>query len=305
MEIRQLAYFVTVAEELSFGRAAQRLHIVQPAVSQQVRRLERELGVQLFDRSSRHVRLTSAGERLLPEARAVLAAACRTRQIAASITAGADGLLRVGTSQGLGERLDQILEELRRAAPGLEVRLVSAPVAERLARVRSGELDVAFVRGVTTAPGVELLPIWQDPLTVALPAAHPLAAQPAIQLRQLSSIPLRLAARDDNPPFHDLILGACADAGFQPLPGPPFTTPQDALAEIGTGPPTWTVLYTAAAELIPVRKVAFRPLAGLTAQTCLAVPPGPPGPALRRLLDACATASPSTPKSWEEGGRSA
>jgi DNA-binding transcriptional LysR family regulator len=115
VEIRQLAYFVTVAEELSFERAAQRLHIVQPAVSQQVRRLERELGVQLLDRSSRHVRLTSAGERLLPEARAVLAAAGRTRQIAASIAAGADGLLRVGTSQGLGERLDQILEELRRA----------------------------------------------------------------------------------------------------------------------------------------------------------------------------------------------
>ena len=119
------------------------------------------------------------GERLLPEARAVLAAAGRTRQIAASIAAGADGLLRVGTSQGLGERLDQVLEELRRAAPSLEVRLVSAPVAERLARVRSGQLDVAFVRAVTTAPGVELLPIWHDPLTVALPAAHPLAAQPA------------------------------------------------------------------------------------------------------------------------------
>jgi DNA-binding transcriptional LysR family regulator len=295
MEIRQLAYFVTVAEELSFGRAAQRLHIVQPAVSQQVRRLERELRVQLFDRSSRHVRLTSAGERLLPEARAVLAAAGRTRQIAAGIAAGG-GLLRVGTSQGLGERLDHVLEELRTAAPGLEVRLVSAPVTERLARVRTGELDAAFVRAVTTAPGVELLPVWPDPLTVALPADHPLAARPAVQLRQLSPIPLRLAARADNPPFHDLILSACADAGFQPLPGPPFTTPQDALAEIGTGPPTWTVLYTAAAELIPAHRVAFRPLAGLTAQTCLAVPPGPPGPALRGLLDACATASPPTPK---------
>src|SRR5437868_5418075 len=132
VEIRQLACFVTVAEELSFGRAAQQLHVVQPAVSQQVRRLERELGVQLFDRSSRHVRLTSAGERLLPEARAVLAAAGRTRQIAASIAAGTDGLLRVGTSQGLGERLEQVLEKLRTAAPGLEVRLVSAAVAERL-----------------------------------------------------------------------------------------------------------------------------------------------------------------------------
>src|SRR5712672_3278690 len=120
VELRQLTYFVAVAEELSFGRAAERLHIVQPAVSQEIRRLERELGVPLFDRSSRHVRLTAAGERLLPEARAVLAAAGRVREVAA----GADGILRVGTSQGLGERLDRALEELRTTAPGLQVRLV-------------------------------------------------------------------------------------------------------------------------------------------------------------------------------------
>jgi DNA-binding transcriptional LysR family regulator len=294
VEIRQLTYFVTVAEELSFVRAADRLHIVQPAVSQQIRRLERELGVPLFDRSSRHVRLTAAGERLLPEARAVLAAAGRVRQVAAVIAAGADGILRVGTSQGLGERLDLVLDALGKTAPRLQVRLVSVPVAERIARVRAGELDAAFVRAVTTAPGVELLPMWQDPLTVALPAAHPLAAQPTVHLLQLSGIPLRLAPRQDNPPFHDLVLGACADAGFEPLPGPPFTTAQDTLAEIGAGPPAWTVLYTAAVGLMPVYRVALRPLAGLTAQTCLAVPPGPPGPALRHLLAACVSASTTT-----------
>jgi hypothetical protein len=105
---------------------------------------------------------------------------------------------------------------------------------------------------VTAAPAVELLPAWQDPLTVALPATHPLAAQPAVRLAQL---------------------------GFEPLPGPPFTTPQDTLAETGAGPPAWTVLYTAATDLMPVRRVAFRPLAGLTVQTCLAVPPArPPRP---------------------------
>ncbi len=295
VELRQLTYFVIVAEELSFGRAAERLHIVQPAVSQQIRRLERELGVPLFGRSSRHVRLTTAGERLLPEARAVLAAAGNACQVAAAIAAGADGILRVGTSQGLGERLDHVLQELRMIAPGLQVRLVSAPLAERIGQVRAGELDAAFARCVTTASGVELLPVWQDPLTVALPATHPLAAQPVIQLPQLSGIPLRLAPRWDNPPFHDLILSACAAAGFEPLPGPPFTTPQDALAEIGTGPPTWTVLYTAAADLLPARRVAFRSLAGLTAQTCLAVPPGPPSPALRHLLAACARPAPPTP----------
>jgi LysR substrate binding domain len=169
-------------------------------------------------------------------------------------------------------------------------------------RVRAGELDAAFVRALTTAPGLELLPMWQDPLTVALPATHALAAQPAIQLPQLAGIPLRLAPRHDNPPFHDLILDACAEVGFQPLPGPPFTTLQDTLAEIGTGPASWTVLYTAAG-LTPVRRVAFRPLAGLTTQTCLAVPPGPPAPALRRLLSACAAANPGQPRHKTETGR--
>jgi DNA-binding transcriptional LysR family regulator len=147
VEIRQLVYFVTVAEELSFGRAAERLQIVQPAVSQQIRRLEREFGVPLFDRSSRHVRLTAAGERLLPEIRAVLAAVGRVSQTATDIAAGTDGMVRVGTSQGLGERLGHVLGQLRKTTPSLQVRLVSAPLAERISQVRSGKLDAAFVRG--------------------------------------------------------------------------------------------------------------------------------------------------------------
>lgn len=291
MELRQLSYFVAVAEELSFARAAERLAIVQPAVSQQIARLERELGVTLFDRSSRHVRLTSAGERLLPQARAVMDATGQVARIAADIAAGDDGIIRIGSSQGLGDRLDRVLDRLREATSGLRVQLVSLPVAERLGKVRSGALDAAFVRGTVASPGIELLPLWQEPLTVAIPAAHPLAGQPAIELSQLSELPLRLAPRRHNPVFHALILGACAEAGFEPLPGPPFTTVQDTLAEIGTGPPSWTVLFAAAAEQVQVRRVAFRPLAGVTAQTCLAVPPGPPGPALRRLLDACAAAA--------------
>ena len=108
----------------------------------------------------------------------MLAAVGRVREVAADVAAGADGILRVGTSQGLGERLDRTLEELRKTAPGLRVRLVSAPAAERVARVRAGELDAAFVRAVTSAPGVELLPIWQDPLTVA-PARDPPPRRPA------------------------------------------------------------------------------------------------------------------------------
>lgn len=281
MELRQLRYFVTVAEELGFGRAAERLHIVQPAVSQQVRRLERELGVRLFDRSTRQVRLTAAGERLLPEALAALASAERLRTAAAEITAGTDGILRIGTSQGLGDRLDRVLEKLR-----LPVRLHALSLADRLAAVRSGELDAAFVRLLTATPGLEVIPVWSERLVAALPAAHPLAAYPALTVKQLAELPVRLAPREENPPFHDLISQA---AGGQLRHAGAFTTLQDTLAQIGAGAPSWTVLYAAAADATVVRRVAFRPLSDLDAVTSLAIPTGPPTAQVRQLLDACAT----------------
>lgn len=290
MELRQLVYFAAVADELNFARAAQRLHIVQPAVSQQVRRLERELGVQLFDRTSRRVKLTAAGERLVLQARAVLAAADRMGQMAAELASGE--VLRLGTSQGLGERLPQVLGELARTAPALRVQLVDAPAERRLAMVRAGQLGAAFVRIGTRASGLELFPLWDDPLVAALPATHPLAAHRALELGQISELPLRLAPRDNNPAFHDFVLAACAAAGFEPELGPAFTNPQDTLAEIGTGTPCWTALYAGAAEQLTASRVAFRPLVGLATQTSLAVPPGPPTPALRHLLDACATVAP-------------
>ena len=101
---------------------------------------------------------------------------------------------------------------------------------------------------------------------------------------------MRIVARQDNARFRDLIEQACIDAGFDPLPGPAFTNLQDTLAEIGTGPSSWTALYASAAAQLVVRRVAFRPVEGLTAHTYLAVPPGPPSPAVRLLLRACATA---------------
>ncbi|MFD0418792.1 LysR family transcriptional regulator [Streptomyces sp. NPDC127108] len=304
MELRQLQYFAAVADTGGFGRAAERLGIVQSAVSQQVRRLERELGVTLFDRSTRHVRLSSAGERLLPEARAVLAAARRTRQVAADIASGDEGLLRLGTVQGPGDRTYRLLDELRRAAPRLRVRLRRLPLTERLAAVRSGELDAALVRAATTAPGLELLPVWRDPLYAALPEDHPAAAPhgggpdsasalaptgaPPLRLDQLADLPLRLAPREHNPPFHDLVTGALRAAGVEPPLGPPFTTLQETLtglAEQRADAPSWTVFYEVTG-LPPVPHVAVRRLAAPELTTSLAVLPGPPGPPLRQLLQA-------------------
>lgn len=195
MELRQLQYFVAVAEEGGFGRAAARLGIVPSAVSQQIRRLERELGVSLFERSTRHVHLSGAGGLLLPEAHAVLGAVNRTRQVAADIVSGNEGLLRLGTVQGPGDRIYRLLDALAGSAPRLHVRLRRLPLAERLVAVRSGDLDAALVRALPTAPELELLPVWTDPLYVALPDGHPLATESALSLEQLAHLPLRLAPR--------------------------------------------------------------------------------------------------------------
>jgi DNA-binding transcriptional LysR family regulator len=290
VEIRQLEYFVAVAESRSFVRASQRLYVGQPAVSQQLARLERELGVRLFDRSSRHVRLTAAGERLLPEAQAALAAVRRVQQVADDVSEGTDLVLRLGTSPALGDRLHRVLHELSSRAPRLVVRLTSLHREQRLAAVRSGELDAALVRVLEHAADLDVVPVWRDPLLVALPENHPLASHPSVRLEQLAELPLRLAPEAHNPAFHALITTALREAGVQPPTGRPFTTLPDTLAEIGTGPPSWTV-FNADPRQPAVPRVALRPLAGLTASVSVATRPGTASRQVRLLLAACAALS--------------
>lgn len=296
MELRQLRCFVAVAEELHFGRAAERLLLGQPAVSQQVRRLERELRVELFDRSPRYVRLTPAGERFLGAARDVLAAEAAARAVAADLAAPAT--LRLGTVTGLGERLDLILDTYQRRAPEVRVELRDAPVRERLARVADGRLDAAFVRGAIAedSPELRFLPVWQDELVLALPGRHPLADQSEVDLAELADLPLRLTERRNHPALVDLVMDACARAGFEPTLGPPHGSLQDTLASIGTGTPMWTVVYAANARMVNARRIAFRPCrTRLALPTSIAVRRSSPLP--RLLLEACRSAV-----TWDDQG---
>jgi DNA-binding transcriptional LysR family regulator len=283
MELRQLHYFVTLAEELHFGRAAERLHIVQPAVSQQLRRLEAELGARLVDRSSHHVALTSAGRQFLPEARAVLAAAERARAVVAG-----PATLRLGTSTGLGARLPRLLAELERRLPGQPVELVRVPARARLRQVADGTLDAALLRGAHTYPGLRLDTVWMDDIIVALPADHPIAATNPVTLTQLQHLPLRLPGRDANPPLVDLLIAACREAGFEPRLAPAMND-QDMLAAIAAGSPTWTVYYASQAQLLHATGVAFRAVdePPLRMPTQLAMLPEPSRPALDALLATC------------------
>ena len=303
MELRQLRYFVTVAEELYFGRAAERLMIVQSAVSQQLRRLERELGVELLDRSPRHVRLTAAGEDFLPEAYAVLEAERRALASVARHATSRAQVLRIGTSTGMGEHLERFLLGIETAAPGVRVELSTAPTMVRLEQVAHGVLDACFARGVEQGPeGVRLIPVWQDPLVAAISARDPRAGQQSIDISTLAELPLSLAPRRTNLPFVDLVVQACRDAGFEPVPGPPNGNLQDTLASFAAGTPGWTVLYASHAGQLAAGRVRFLPLhevgehgAQLSLPAVLAVPATMPRARVETLLAACRLSQASAP----------
>ncbi|WP_158861723.1 LysR family transcriptional regulator [Leifsonia sp. AG29] len=267
MELRQLRYFVAVAETLHFGRAAEDLGIVQAAVSQQVARLERELSLPLFDRSHRRVSLTAEGIVFLKQARKVLAAAEESQRVAADLVAGRRGELRIGTSDVLGPRLDAILGAFRAGHPDVRLRFDSKATARKLDDLMTGALDVAFVRAAERRDGIVVRHLWTDDLVAAVPARW---ADPSgsIDLADLAALPLSLADGRLNPGVHAIILEACAAAGFAPLPGPPFTTPQDTVSGHVAAGECWTLLYASTPLVTPstVRLHPTRPRIGVPVQ---------------------------------------
>jgi DNA-binding transcriptional LysR family regulator len=241
MELRQLAAFVAVADELHFGRAAERLGVVQPAVSQLVRRLERELGVVLFERSSHHVALTGAGAELVPAARRALSARDELVAAAPALVRGEQGELRIGTSEGLGSTLNLLVARFADKRPNAGIRLEAIHTPAKLRDVRDGDLDVAFVRAPLETAGLRVVELWREPLVAVLPERERVAAREAIRLADLSSLPLMLAPRSANPGMHDQLLALCRSSGLEPRLGPRLESLQEALATISTGA-AWTVL---------------------------------------------------------------
>jgi DNA-binding transcriptional LysR family regulator len=190
VELRQLATFIAVAEESSFTRAADRLHVVQSAVSAGVRNLEKELGAMLFDRSTHNVKLTDSGQALLPEARATLAAAQAARDAVDEARGGLRGTVVLGTMQAQGMRaidLAGVLAAFRGEHSGVEVQIRHAGGSSEMAHdVRDGRLDLAFVALPGNAPaGLELIPLAHEPIALVVPASHPLAKSTDIELAVL------------------------------------------------------------------------------------------------------------------------
>ena len=220
MELRHLRDFMTVAEELSFRRAAERLHMAQPPLSVQIKTLEDELGVKLFDRSTRSVRLTGAGEVLLKEARLVLAAAERAGQHTRNAEHGLVGTLRIGVlAPNTTARLARILRSYRQQYPGVQFLLNQLTSMEQLHALRANTLDVGLLRPPIMFPELESKFIERSPMVLALPAGHRLAKKKKIDWVDFHNEPLVMVHPTLQHGYYDGFLSLCTQAGARPTVG--------------------------------------------------------------------------------------
>lgn len=216
MELRQLRYFTVLASELSFTRAAQRLHMSQPPLSFQIAQLEAELGGRLFDRTSRSVVLSEAGKAFLPHAQAVLARLEEARQQVQRVVSGLQGRVQVGLagSHFLGP-FPQFIQQFRQQRPEVAVSLHEMMPSDQLQALRDGRVDLSISRNPLNDGQVGAALLWRDPVVVALPPGHRLATRARLRLAELKDeefVFLRL----DSSPFAGRLFEACVRTGFAP-----------------------------------------------------------------------------------------
>ena len=217
MELRHLRYFVAVAEELHFRKAAERLHVAQPAVSEQIRKLEQELGVTLFTRTQRSVALTPAGTAFLEEARHVLRHAEVAQQAARNAGDRATTRLRIGyLPDSLPARVPRALRHLAVSAPSVEVDLTTGPALRLIDDVRTRRLDAVVTSLPAPTQGLRVTSLGEQGAVVVLPASHPRAVDSAIALRHLAPERLVVLPRDADPAFHNAVAAICHAAGLSP-----------------------------------------------------------------------------------------
>lgn len=216
--IRQLWMFLAVAEEQNFGRAAARLAMSQPPLTEQIKVLEHSLGVQLFERSRRGTRLSPAGAAILPAVRQFARQVEQLERVVREVAAGQTGVLQVGAiTSAMLDTVPALLQHLRERHPGLTVFVREIDSADAIPELESGALDLAFVRlDGEVADGIATLPLAEDRLAVALPREHPLAAAARVRLKALAGEPLVMSSRQVSPVYFDMLVGVCRAHGFAP-----------------------------------------------------------------------------------------
>jgi DNA-binding transcriptional LysR family regulator len=288
IELRHLRYFVAVAEELHFRRAAERLHMSQPPLSQQIRALEGELGVSLLRRNRRGVELTPAGQELLQEARDVLAGVDRAVRAAQRVDRGDVGILTVGfVGSAIYGRVPDLLRAFRDAHPDVEMQLRELTSNAQIAELRARRIDVGFLRPPIDAEGITVEVIQREPVVVALPADHPLAADDVgeIAIRQLRDESFVTLPRSEAPGLSDATLRTLARAGASPRVVQTVSELQTAVGLVSAG--IGVALVPASLSALSRPNVVYRPLAGRPPQVDLAVThrDGDDSPVVRAFLD--------------------
>jgi DNA-binding transcriptional LysR family regulator len=282
-ELRQLRYFVAVADETSFTRAAAGLHIAQQSLSQQITTLERILGARLFDRDARGTRLTAVGKLFLPEARAVLARADEAVATLGRAVRGEIGTARLAfLTTTANYLLPPVVRALRERFPGLTVTTAEAAIAELVEGLREGRFDLAFTRP-PLVPGLASRTLLTEEVCAVLPAGHPLAGRASLELADLAAEPWVLTPRTSWEPWHRSYDDDFAAAGFTPRVVQRAATVQGLLGLVAAG--VGVTRLTRSSHSLRRTGVAFVPLDGDLARTELVWLPGNDNPALPVIAD--------------------
>jgi DNA-binding transcriptional LysR family regulator len=219
MELRHLRYFVAAAEELHFRRAAERLGIAQPALSQQIQQLEQEIEALLFHRLTRGVELADAGKAFLDDARAILEHVEQAKAKAQRVARGDQGMIRIGFtgSASFNPIVPGVIQDYRVRFPGIAVSLVESGTSQLVDSLRAGRVDAAFIRSPSReVDGLLVVSILEEEMLIALPSRHDLAASASLPLEALSGEPFILFPRANSPEQYDNILLVYRRAGFSP-----------------------------------------------------------------------------------------
>jgi DNA-binding transcriptional LysR family regulator len=217
MKLQQLRHFVTLSEEMHFGRAAKRLCITQPPLSLSISQLEESLGVRLFERDSKHVAITVAGQALLEKVREIVYQADRTVDFAKAIVNGRVGRIELGFTGSLVHRgLPEIIHAFTGSHPDIELSMREANSQRQTELVRSGRMDAGFVNMSVPPAGLESLIIYAEKFVVCLPAKHRLAKASSIAMEALRDEYFILISRESSPSYYDQLIAFCTAAGFRP-----------------------------------------------------------------------------------------
>ena len=270
MDLRQLRYFVAVAEELHYGHAAQRLRIAQPALSRQIQALEKDLLVQLLFRNRRRVQITPAGQVFLDRARQILARADEAVLAAQRAGGGVSGTLNLGfVGSATYDVLPGVLREFLQAAPHVDLTLSEMTVHAQIEALSEKRIDIGLLRLPAKTEGLVFRTIAREPLYVALPSSHRLAHLPAVPMSALSAEPFVLYPDHPRPSWTEFIIGLCEQAGFRPVVVQRTVEIQTTLSLVAAG--IGLSIVPKCIGNLQRKDVVFRRLTGVRARTELVV----------------------------------